>query len=81
MTWRSYADYLDSPVWARKRAAAMRRDHWTCQECGCNWEIQVHHKKYPKRLGSERLSDLVTLCRDCHEEAHAPKRRPKPKDS
>lgn len=29
----------------------------------------LHHRSY-KRIGKERLHDLVPLCRPCHEETH-----------
>lgn len=29
----------------------------------------MHHKTY-KRLGKERLTDLILLCEDCHLELH-----------
>jgi 5-methylcytosine-specific restriction endonuclease McrA len=32
--------------------------------------VEVHHLTY-ERLGEERLTDLVALCRSCHEREHA----------
>ena len=40
-----------------------------CHVCKAT-PVDLHHKTY-KRKGCERLTDLVPLCRDCHQHAHA----------
>jgi len=30
----------------------------------------VHHVRYPKRLGDEPLSDLIAVCKSCHDKSH-----------
>jgi 5-methylcytosine-specific restriction endonuclease McrA len=63
-----YKAYLKSPEWKAKRKQVLKRDNYICQECGDRaW--QVHHKTY-KRIFNERLSDLISLCEDCHREIH-----------
>jgi 5-methylcytosine-specific restriction endonuclease McrA len=51
--------------WRRVRAAALVRDQG-CRLCGTRDELEVHHRSYT-RWGRERLEDLTTLCRGCHD--------------
>lgn len=39
------------------------------QVCNCNAPLDVHHNTYERR-GQERPSDLIALCRPCHEKHH-----------
>lgn len=61
-----YYEYIASSEWAAKRKRALDRDNHECQTCLNGADLEVHHKTY-ERLGHERLSDLITLCRSCHE--------------
>lgn len=61
-----YLEYLNSRTWARIRDKALERDRFECSLCGCPHNLEVHHLKYPDVLGTEPISDLMTLCRDCH---------------
>lgn len=40
-----------------------------CAACGGASQIDVHHLTY-QHLGAERDSELVALCRGCHDQAH-----------
>lgn len=62
------------------RGAVLRRDHFTCQECG--WTIdeynradprilELHHKIHHAKGGDNTESNLITLCNICHDELHA----------
>ena len=69
-------EYIKTEAWRKKRQRVFRRDRFQCVYCGCskNLEVQhvtleVHHITY-KRLGAEDISDLVTLCNDCHQLIH-----------
>lgn len=65
-----YIDYMESKAWDKKRIKRLKKDSYTCQNCGeKNKPLDVHHKTY-ERLGHERMSDLVSLCRQCHDETH-----------
>lgn len=61
--------YLASPRWAMKKDAyrASGRPQ-ACLMCGAE-RVDLHHRTY-KRLGRERLTDLVPLCRTHHEAVH-----------
>lgn len=74
----TYADWMASRAWFDLR----RRwyDTWTsthgepprCSACGEPWTLahgDLHHRTYD-RLGHERFSDLVALCRPCHTRLH-----------
>ena len=59
----------DSQAWQRVRELAKRRDGGGCVRCGASVRLEVHHV-VPIEQGGERftLSNLVTLCRACHED-------------
>lgn len=55
------------------RDAALRRDKYTCQDCGGKRQITVHHKDRNGRgkpQPNNKLSNLKTLCRKCHMREH-----------
>lgn len=54
-------------AWKVARTAARQRDGERCTRCGSTRNLQVHHI-VPLSHGGERyaLSNLTTLCRDCH---------------
>lgn len=65
----SYDEYLESPHW--KYIKGLYRQSSMPQTCiACNkTKYDLHHRTY-KRLGCEWKSDLVPLCRKCHEKIH-----------
>lgn len=71
----NYTAYLKSPKWAAIRAKVIFRDLGQCQSerggkpCLSRIGIEVHHLTYA-RFGNEALTDLVTLCHDCHKRMH-----------
>ena len=66
---QSYTLYLESKQWAERRALAIHAANGKCQSCGGRNSLNVHHRNY-KRLGKERPTDLIVLCRDCHDILH-----------
>ena len=79
-TTGDYKTYLESDQWKSIRNQVLCRDNFTCQRCQDVWhpyqdcsEFHVHHLTYARR-GLERLSDLQTLCPDCHKWEHNPER-------
>lgn len=65
-----YPDYLQSPEWRERRAEVLRFWNGQCALCSWSESVDVHHRTY-ERLGREHLSDLIPLCRNCHQEFHA----------
>lgn len=70
MASAQYNLYLKSPEWFEKRNAVLQRDQYKCRNCDSKKNIQVHHKTYAN-VYNERLTDLVTLCDECHKKYHA----------
>lgn len=66
----TYDEHLASDHWQD-----VRRRYWSsnlpkmCEVCGQTIGLQLHHRSY-KRLGHERLQDIVLLCRSCHDNVH-----------
>lgn len=62
--------------WHARRRQVYQRDEWTCQNCGRQGgpfgdvELHCHHVVPKARGGSHRVSNLVTLCDDCHRAVH-----------
>lgn len=65
----NYYQYIQTQAWEEMRQKVFRRDGFKCVICGDAKALNVHHITY-ENLGAEKVSDLVTLCRDCHEKIH-----------
>lgn len=65
-----YRDYLRTPEWQGVRLAALRRAKYSCQLCNASGvQLHVHHRTYQRR-GQEWDSDVIVLCKACHEVHH-----------
>lgn len=63
----NYLEKLKSPKWQKKRLEVLQRDNFKCCLCGDEeTELHVHHLKYTKEPYDAPLSDLETLCKNCH---------------
>lgn len=59
--------------WDSLRRAAYTRDSYTCQNCGAkgtNVSLHAHHIVPLSRKGTNKISNLVTLCDQCHRAVH-----------
>lgn len=56
--------------WDQTREKVFRRDKNKCVMCGSSHNLTVDHIKELSLGGSNSLSNLRTLCADCHEERH-----------
>jgi hypothetical protein len=79
-----YQDFLKTGYWAAVSHKVKDSHSNICRNCGHYGEsIDCHHKTYD-RHGMEHIfweSDLVPLCRECHQEEHVEHpslRAPKP---
>jgi len=73
----SYRDYLRTPEWRRSRAAALLRASNCCSlDVTHSDGLEVHHRTY-ERIGAELASDLIVLCRSCHQLHHQEYGRPR----
>ena len=52
------------------RRAVLRRDRWRCQQCGSTTNLEVHHQQFWSHSGADELDNLITLCRNCHDNMH-----------
>ena len=65
------------PDWEKRRAKVFERDEYECQGCGENVEhidndsLHAHHITPISEGGGHSLTNLVTLCGDCHTLAHS----------
>jgi 5-methylcytosine-specific restriction endonuclease McrA len=66
-----YISWINSKEWAKRRAGRLIAQDFSCERCGSNVALQVHHKTY-KRLRNERDEDLEVLCGLCHRQEHSP---------
>ncbi len=75
---RRYATYMASPAWWRRRERwyrdeTLRTGHEPrCAICDRDWALtsgDLHHTSYDN-LGHEHHTDLVAMCRSCHELLH-----------
>jgi len=69
MRTADYDSYLTSDAWKAKRYQRLGLDGFSCQGCGATGSLDVHHRHYVT-LGSEDMTDLVSVCRFCHDEIH-----------
>ncbi|RRJ31528.1 HNH endonuclease [Halocatena pleomorpha] len=67
------------PDWDARKKAVQKRDDWTCKDCGVKSgphagddgkQLHVHHITHLSDGGSNQLSNLTTLCVDCHNDRH-----------
>jgi len=61
-----WGEYRKSEEWQRKRALVLKRDKYHCVYCGAR-ASRIHHKHYSSRkIGSEPIEWLVSVCERCH---------------
>lgn len=72
LPYDEYVAYLRSDSWLNKKMDRFHFDDGICQQCKIELtfkESHCHHINY-KNLKFEKLSEIITLCRDCHNEVH-----------
>lgn len=60
--------------YANTKAYVLSRDNYTCQHCGGKSKetrLEVHHIVFRSQNGSDEESNLLTLCKACHDGLHA----------
>lgn len=70
----TYREYLASDEWKRKRDRRIQIDG-KCQICGRPFDLNVHHMTY-ENYPNEKMTDLITVCRNCHSQIENMKNRP-----
>ena len=56
--------------WNELREEAKKHDGYKCGNCGSTTNLHVHHIVPLSKGGSNQLSNLRTLCEDCHKKLH-----------
>lgn len=59
-------NYYKSPEWQLKRKQKLIESNYQCAICMSPQNLQVHHRTYAN-FKYESLSDLIVLCKQCHE--------------
>ena len=57
-------------LYARLHREILERDGWQCQQCGSLRNLDVHHMRRRSALGDDAETNLITLCRECHQIQH-----------
>lgn len=65
-----YELYQYPADWKLRTEAVRKRDRFACRECGSTSNLVVHHLKPVQMGGDHFLSNLVTLCNNCHLSIH-----------
>ena len=48
----------------------LERDNWRCQICSSMQQLEVHHLRFRSHCGGDLEQNLITLCTQCHTQAH-----------
>lgn len=67
---REPAETSYGPDWRIQRTSCLQRDNNTCQECGAQDGLEVHHWEPYRFCFDNSLDNLVTLCAKCHRDMH-----------
>lgn len=62
--------------WRRRREKVLSRDNHQCVNCRCEKQLEVHHIVPVSAGGEDGISNLCTLCSDCHRRAHNQRSEP-----
>jgi len=66
-----YAKMLMDERWLVKKEKILKRDNYTCENCGDKNNLCVHHLKYESYVPWETSDKyLITLCLKCHKKIH-----------
>jgi len=68
--WYAYKhEYLQSIRWKKLRKVRLALDNYKCYGCGESRPLEIHHITYDD-FGNEKMDQLRSLCRDCHQMQH-----------
>lgn len=64
-----YEAYLESETWRKRRLVILERASKICECCEYYPANEIHHKTYA-RIGQELDTDLMAVCKFCHDQIH-----------
>jgi len=67
---RRSRDRMAPVPYSKLRKKILERDNWRCQVCGHLKNLDVHHMRRRSALGEDLETNLITLCRECHQILH-----------
>jgi hypothetical protein len=65
-TYKTYPEYLRTPLFRIARAVAFRRANGRCEDCHRKPASEVHHLRYPLWNSFDTPSNLRAVCHECH---------------
>lgn len=67
-----YYEQLETKEWKDFRKLVFASRGKVCEMCGSKTNLQVHHPKYVfgRKAWEYPISEVVVLCRNCHEQVH-----------
>lgn len=71
-TKQGYNKLLSTPEWKAKRDEVLKERNYTCERCGSQTKLQVHHTFYDMEVmpWEYKNESLLVLCNKCHYEEH-----------
>lgn len=75
--WKGGSKHYRGYGWNDAKRKRREKDNYTCQKCGKKEDptkraFDVHHKKEYKNGGTNKMSNLLTVCRSCHNKLRCP---------
>ncbi len=67
--YQKWHDYLSSAEWEEIKNQRLKIDNFKCVICKSKDKLYCHHLTYG-RIFEEKLTDLITLCLNCHRWIH-----------
>ena len=64
-----YIKYMESSAWDNQKQARLDFADHRCELCNRQSNLNVHHRTYDN-FGDEPVSDLIVLCKTCHDTFH-----------
>lgn len=61
---------LPQEQWDILRKESLKRDRYVCQGCAQSKPLAVHHIIPIHKGGNNHLSNLISICEDCHARIH-----------
>lgn len=59
-----------STTWYTIKAKVLERDRHKCVQCSSTAHLNTHHIRPLSKGGRTIMSNLITLCEDCHSRRH-----------
>lgn len=69
--YTSYQEFLNSEFWiGMKKNLKSKIRFKKCNCCGSEENLELHHFKYQNFLDGSNSHNIISVCRECHEQIH-----------